>query len=66
VDLGLLAAFTLDVVSEVDYSVGPFVGESYLMRLEKSGDERSIALGPLKDEVLREYKEKIRARRELL
>jgi hypothetical protein len=65
-DLGLLTAFILDMVSEVDYSVGPFVGESYLMRLEKSGDGRSIALGPLKDEVLREYKEKIKARRELL
>ena len=35
IDLGLLTAFILDTVSEVDYSVGPFVGESYLMRLKR-------------------------------
>lgn len=66
VDLGLLTAFILDMVSEVDYSVGPFVGESYLMRLEMRGGEKVLALGPLKEEVLREYKEKIAKRRELI
>jgi hypothetical protein len=66
IDLGLLTAFILDMVSEVDSSVGPFVGESYLMRLERVGKEKSIALGPLKNEALREYKEKIVKRRGLL
>jgi hypothetical protein len=65
-DLGLFTAFILDTVSEVDYSVGPFVGESYLMRVVKNGDNKYVALGPLKDEFLREYKEKIRTRRVLL
>jgi len=66
IDLGMLTAFILDVVSEVDSSVGPFVGESYLMRVERKDDEKYIALGPLKPEVLREYKEKISKRRELI
>jgi hypothetical protein len=66
IDLGLLTAFILDMVSEVDYSVGPFVGESYLMRLEKNGDRKTIALGGLTDKALKEYKEKIKTRRELL
>ncbi|RJS88533.1 hypothetical protein CW705_08710 [Candidatus Bathyarchaeota archaeon] len=66
IDLGLLTAFILDMVSEVDYSVGPFVGESYLMRIETKGNQRNIALGPLKEEALREYKEKIAKRRELI
>ncbi|RLF04282.1 MAG: hypothetical protein DRK00_07050 [Thermoprotei archaeon] len=39
-DLGMLTAFIIDVVSEVDTSVGPFVGESWLMRLEERGARR--------------------------
>jgi hypothetical protein len=52
----------IDVVSEVDPSVGPFVGESWYMRVE----EGKVVLGPLKGEALREYKERSRKRRELL
>jgi len=66
IDLGMLTAFILDMVSEVDPSVGPFVGESYLMRVERKDNEKYIALGPLKPEALREYKEKISKRRELI
>lgn len=55
--LRLLTAFILDMVSEVDY-VGPFVDESYLMRLEKGEKQKTIALGGLTDTALREYKEK--------
>jgi 5-bromo-4-chloroindolyl phosphate hydrolysis protein len=66
IELGLLTAFILDMVSEVDYSVGPFVGESYLMWVEKNGNKKSIALRGLTDKALREYKEKIKVRRELL
>jgi hypothetical protein len=61
-DLGLLSTFVIDVVSEVDPSVGPFVGESWYMRVE----EGRVVLGPLKGEALREYKERTRKRRELL
>jgi hypothetical protein len=61
-DLGLLSTFVIDVVSEVDPSVGPFVGESWYMRVE----EGKVVLGPLKGEALREYKERSRKRRELL
>jgi len=66
VDLGMLTAFILDMVSEVDPSVGPFVGESYLMRVDAKEGERYIALGPLKPEAVREYKDKISRRRELI
>ena len=66
IDLGMLTAFILDMVSEFDPSVGPFVGESSLMRIEKRDNEKYVALGPLKAEALREYKEKISKRRELI
>lgn len=46
--------------------VGPFIGESYLMRVEASNDEKYITLGPLKPEVIREYKHKISKRRKLI
>jgi len=63
-DLGLLTAFIIDVVSEVDTSVGPFVGESWLMRVDESGTK--VVLGPLKDEALREFKDKVKKRRNLI
>ncbi|MEM2114119.1 MAG: hypothetical protein QXS12_01545 [Candidatus Caldarchaeum sp.] len=65
-ELGLLSAFIIDSVSEVDSSVGQFIGDSYLMRLETANGERRIVMGPLKDEVLIKYKEQIRARREII
>ena len=61
-DLGLLSAFIIDAVSEIDTSVGPFVGESWLMRVDKG----KVVLGPLKDEALREFKDKVRKRKELI
>ena len=61
-ELGLLSAFIIDVVSEVDPAVGPFIGESYLMRI-KNGE---ITLGPLKIEALKEYKQKIPKRKDIL
>lgn len=61
-DLGLLSAFIIDVVSEVDPAVGPFVGESYFMRIENG----EIRLGPLKIEALKEYKQKIPIRKDVL
>lgn len=66
VELGLLTAFIIDAVSEVDTSVGPFIGDSYLMRLERNegSGETYIALGPLKEEAIIEYKDRIRKRRE--
>jgi len=61
-ELGLLSAFIIDVVSEVDPAVGPFIGESYLLRIEKG----EITLGPLKIEALKEYKQKIPKRKDIL
>ncbi len=65
-ELGLLSAFIIDSVSEVDSSVGPFIGDSYLMRLEVENNERRIVLGPLKEEALIKYKEQIRTRRDII
>jgi 20S proteasome alpha/beta subunit len=65
-ELGLVSAFIIDSVSEVDTSVGPFAGESYFMRVKVDGEQKSIALGPLTDEAVIEYKTKISARKELL
>jgi len=61
-DLGALSAFIIDVVSEVDPAVGSFVGESYFMRVENG----KVVLGPLKIEALKEYKQKIPRRKEIL
>jgi len=59
--LGILTSFIIDLVSEVDASVGPFLGESWLMRI-KNGE---ILLGHLKEEAYKEFKGKIKVRREL-
>jgi hypothetical protein len=48
--------FIIDVVSEVDPSVGLFVGESYYMRVE----EEKVALGLLNEEALKAYKDRMR------
>ena len=61
-DLGLLSAFIIDMVSEIDPSVGPFVGESYLMRLEKG----IPVIGPLKSHALKQYKKKVKLRKLLI
>ncbi len=62
-DLGLLSAFIIDMVSEVDPSVSPFLGESYFIRYNE--EDRKVVLGPLKEEAYREYKERVRRRRNL-
>lgn len=62
-DLGILSAFIIDMVSEIDPTVSPFLGESYYIRYEE--DTKKVVLGPLKEEVYREYKEQIRRRKEL-
>lgn len=64
--LALMNTFILDNVSEVDTAVGPFVGESYLMRIEHDKGARKVLLGALKDESLVEYKRKASRRRDLL
>jgi len=65
-DLGLLSAFIVDSVSEVDSSVGAFIGDSFLMRVEAINNERRIVVGPLKTDVLIKYKDQIKARREIV
>ena len=61
-DLGILSTFIIDMVSEVDPSVSPFLGESYFIRYEK----KMIALGPLRREAYKEFKERAQKRRELI
>jgi len=61
-DLGMLSAFVIDVVSEIDPTVGPFVGESILMRVEKG----KVIMGPLKPEALRDYKKRVEKRKRLI
>jgi len=63
-DLGVLTAFIIDVVSLVDQNVGPFTGESYLMRYDV--EERKVTLGPLKPEAIIEYRERVKQRRNLI
>ncbi len=61
-DLGMLLAFVIDLVSEVDPSVGPFVGESYRMWIK----EGKVTMGPLTPEALKRYKVKVEQRRNLI
>jgi 20S proteasome alpha/beta subunit len=61
-DLGMLSAFVIDLVSEVDPSVGPFIGESYRMWI----NEGKVTMGPLKPEALKEYKIKVEQRKNLI
>ncbi|MGC9178124.1 MAG: hypothetical protein ACP5G6_06900 [Conexivisphaera sp.] len=63
-DAGLLAAFLIDMVSEVDPSVSPFMGDSYLIRYDE--DSRRVVMGPLKEEAYRDYKNRVRIRRKLM
>lgn len=65
-DLGRVSAFMIDSVSEVDTSVGPFIGESYLMRVETSDTKKELRLGALKEEELINYKDETRARKKLI
>ncbi len=61
-DLGMLLAFVIDLVSEVDPSVGPFVGESYRMWIK----EGKVTMGPLTPEALKEYKIRVEQRKNLI
>ena len=56
----MLSAFLIDVVSEVDPSVPPFLGESVLIRYDD--EAKRVVLGPLKEET---YKEKMVKRKEI-
>ncbi len=62
-DLGLLSAFIIDMVSEVDPSVSPFLGESYFIRYDE--EKKKVVLGPLKEEAYKKYKEQVRKRKSL-
>jgi 20S proteasome alpha/beta subunit len=61
-DLGMLLALVIDLVSEVDPTVGPFVGESFRMWIA----EGKVTMGPLKTEALKEYKIKVEQRKNLI
>lgn len=61
-DLGMLLSFVIDLVSEVDPTVGPFIGESFRMWIA----EGKVTMGPLKSEALKEYKIKVEQRKNLI
>lgn len=65
-DLGLVSGFIIDSVSDISTSVGPFIGESYFMRIESQDGQKKILLGQLKPEALTEYKDQIKIRRNLI
>lgn len=65
-DLGGVSAFMIDSVSEVDTSVGPFIGESYLMRVETIDGKKELRLGTLRDEELINYKNATIIRKKLI
>jgi 20S proteasome alpha/beta subunit len=66
-DLGILTTFILDSVSEVDSTVGPFVGESYLLRkADLESEKKGLYLGPLRPEGLLEFKKRSAKRNELI
>jgi hypothetical protein len=58
----MLLAFVIVLVSEVNPSVGPFVGESYRMWIK----EGNITMGPLTPEALKGYKIKVEQRKNLI
>ncbi|MGB9760835.1 MAG: hypothetical protein ACPLZG_13480 [Thermoproteota archaeon] len=62
IDIGALSTFIIDVVSEIDPAVGPFVGESYYMRVEGG----KVLLGPMEPDAIKEFKLKVAKRKELL
>jgi hypothetical protein len=62
VDMVALPTFIIDVVSEIDPAVGPFVGESWFMRVEG----KEVLLGPLKEEAIKDYKIRAMRRRDLM
>jgi hypothetical protein len=61
-DIGILSTFIIDVVSEIDPAVGSFIGESYLMRVEKS----KVVLGPLREEAIKKHKRMAQLRKEMI
>lgn len=63
-DLGLLSAFILDAVSEVDPSVSPFLGDSLMIRFDEK--EQKVKMGPLTAKALKGYKASVSKRREML
>lgn len=61
-DLGMLIAFVIDLVSEVDPTVGPFIGDSMLIRIL----EGKVTMGPLKSKAIKEYKASVEQRKNLI
>lgn len=63
-DLGLLSAFVLDAVSEIDPSVSPFLGDSLMIRFDEN--RQKVSMGPLTAVALKSYKANVSKRREML
>jgi 20S proteasome alpha/beta subunit len=63
-DRGLLSSFMIDVISEVDATVSPFLGDSVYIRWDEK--KKKVVAGALKEEAIKEYKQKIKWRRKLI
>ena len=64
IDRGLLSAFILDTVSEVDPTVSPFLGDSFYLRFD---DEQNRPIsGRLNAESLKKYKETAQVKRRMM
>lgn len=65
--IGILTAFIIDRLSEIDPTVGPFTGESYLMTMNESDqDKKEILIGYPNSEALLQLKERSTKRKELI
>ncbi len=63
-DRGLLSSFLIDVVSEVDTTVSPFLGESIYIRYNE--EEKKVVMGALTAQAIKELKWKNKWRRKLI
>lgn len=65
--IGILTTFIIDRLSEIDQTVGPFTGESYLMTIDETNqDKKEILLGYPNNEGLQQLKERSTKRKELI
>lgn len=63
-DRGLFSSFLIDVVSEVDTSVSPFLGDSIYIRWEEK--EKRVVAGALSADEIKKFKWKSRWRKKLI
>jgi hypothetical protein len=63
-DLGLLSAFIIDMVSEVDPAVSPFLDESSSIYIRYNNGTKKVEMGPIREEAFKKYKNRVKVARE--